>query len=169
MKKILFTILLLIFCLKNIFSQSPDSLSVASTNFTSAIVQWQSGTCGSLDFIIEYKDSIQNNWISDSVASSSFNGFYSIVGLSPQTSYNWRVKCDSIWEVGPNFYTSQCAMQDSIVITDASCPNSNDGAIDLTVFGGTFPYSYFWSNNFTSEDLDPIGAGFYFVTITDIF
>ena len=169
MKKILFTILLLIFCLKNIYSQSPDSLSVASTNFTSAIVQWQSGTCGSLDFIIEYKDSIQNNWISDSVASSSFNGFYSIVGLSPQTSYNWRVKCDSIWEVGPNFYTSQCAMQDSIVITDASCPNSNDGAIDLTVFGGTFPYSYFWSNNFTSEDLDPIGAGFYFVTITDIY
>ena len=168
MKKILFTIFLLIFCLKNIFSQSPDSLSVVSTDFNSALVQWQSGTCGSLDFIIEYKDSTQNNWISDSVA-SSFNGFYSINGLSVQTTYNWRVKCDSIWEVGPNFSTSQCAIQDSIVITDASCPNSPDGAVDLTVFGGTAPYSYYWNNNFTSEDLVPIGAGYYIVTITDIY
>lgn len=47
------------------------------------------------------------------------------------------------------------------------CNNSNSGAINLKVSGGTQPYNYLWSNKAITEDLDKIAAGNYLVTVTD--
>jgi hypothetical protein len=41
------------------------------------------------------------------------------------------------------------------------------GSIDLTVNGGTLPYSYSWNNGATSADLTTAAPGFYEVGITD--
>ncbi|RZJ34784.1 MAG: T9SS type B sorting domain-containing protein, partial [Flavobacterium sp.] len=53
-------------------------------------------------------------------------------------------------------------------VTDAlGCTNANSGAINLTVAGGTPPYTYSWSNNATTEDLAGITSGNYLVNVTD--
>jgi gliding motility-associated-like protein len=48
-----------------------------------------------------------------------------------------------------------------------SLQGGNDGAVNLTVNGGTIPYSYIWSNNANSKDLYGVSAGKYFVTVID--
>ncbi|MFK8009016.1 MAG: PKD domain-containing protein [Saprospiraceae bacterium] len=53
----------------------------------------------------------------------------------------------------------------NVVVTNISCAGINDGNIEITVDGGTAPYSYNWSNGgFPSNGLAP---GTYNVTITD--
>lgn len=51
-------------------------------------------------------------------------------------------------------------------IADENCGN-NQGAIDISVAGGTLPYSYSWSTGSTSQDVNSLAAGNYSVTVTD--
>ncbi len=53
------------------------------------------------------------------------------------------------------------------VITDVSCFGGNDGAIDVTVSGGTPPYSYGWGHGPTSEDVSTLIAGTYSLTVKE--
>ena len=56
--------------------------------------------------------------------------------------------------------------------TDVSCFGGNDGSIDITVSGGTPPYTYEWSKvgggfSASTQDVMNLTAGTYEVTITD--
>ncbi len=52
--------------------------------------------------------------------------------------------------------------------TDESCVPGNDGAINLTVIGGTSPYTYSWSPNVGGgNSAVNLSAGVYNVTVTD--
>ncbi len=55
----------------------------------------------------------------------------------------------------------------STTVTQISCFNSNDGAIDLTVTGGTPNYTYLWSNGEVTEDISSLTGATYSVTVTD--
>jgi hypothetical protein len=48
-----------------------------------------------------------------------------------------------------------------------SCFGGANGSIDITITGGTLPYSFLWSNGITSEDNVNLLPGTYSVTVTD--
>ncbi len=52
-------------------------------------------------------------------------------------------------------------------LIDATCFGDADGAIDLTPAGGVSPYTYQWSNDSTTQDLDSLIAGDYTLLLTD--
>jgi len=51
--------------------------------------------------------------------------------------------------------------------TDVSCNGLSNGAINLSVSGGTQPYTFAWSNLATTEDLSGLTSGVYSVTVSD--
>ena len=51
--------------------------------------------------------------------------------------------------------------------TNILCNGGNTGAINLTVAGGTMPYSFAWSNGAVTIDLTSLTAGTYTVIVTD--
>ncbi len=57
-------------------------------------------------------------------------------------------------------------------ITDVNCFNGTDGLIDISVAGGTIPYTFSWTSSSgftnTTEDINDIPAGNYFLTVTDM-
>lgn len=55
----------------------------------------------------------------------------------------------------------------SSVVTKVSSSGGNNGAIDLSVSGGTAGYTYLWSNGATTQDISSLTAGNYTVTVTD--
>ncbi len=52
-------------------------------------------------------------------------------------------------------------------VTNASCSNTATGSVNLTISGGTTPYTFAWSNGATTQNLMNIMAGTYNVTVTD--
>ncbi|RYY89939.1 MAG: hypothetical protein EOO15_04660, partial [Chitinophagaceae bacterium] len=55
----------------------------------------------------------------------------------------------------------------STVVTNVSCFNGTNGAINLTPAGGTSPYTFNWGGGVFTEDRTGLAAGTYSVTITD--
>lgn len=55
----------------------------------------------------------------------------------------------------------------AIAGTNVLCNGGNTGIANLTVAGGTSPYTFIWSNTATTEDLNTLAAGTYSVTVTD--
>ncbi len=52
-------------------------------------------------------------------------------------------------------------------LTQPNCTDADGGEINISVAGGTGPYTYLWSNDSTTQDLTGLGVGSYTVTITD--
>jgi gliding motility-associated-like protein len=59
------------------------------------------------------------------------------------------------------------ALQVSAVTTQINCNGAANGAIDVTVTGGTGPYTYLWNNGATTEDISGLSPGNRSVTVTD--
>jgi len=55
----------------------------------------------------------------------------------------------------------------SFIATHPSCPDYDNGSIDLDPAGGIPPFTFAWSNGATSEDISGLVAGTYTVTVTD--
>ncbi|MCU0429854.1 MAG: OmpA family protein [Cytophagaceae bacterium] len=52
-------------------------------------------------------------------------------------------------------------------VKNVLCAGDTTGSVNVSVKGGSAPYSYKWSNLFTSEDLTQVKSGNYSMTVTD--
>jgi hypothetical protein len=52
-------------------------------------------------------------------------------------------------------------------VLGVSCNGNNNGSVDVSVAGGTNPYTYNWGGGIITEDRNNLSAGTYAVTITD--
>ncbi|MCC6462357.1 MAG: SprB repeat-containing protein, partial [Saprospiraceae bacterium] len=93
------------------------------------------------------------------------------------TSYSLTLKTTFNPSGPTNALSLQCSTSTTIVVNTpivlttvvvpVFCAKDSIGAIDLSVLGGTAPYTYRWSNQATTQDLVKLGAGTYTVTVTD--
>ena len=131
--------------------------------------------------------------IIDSVINISCNGFSNgaiittVSGGNTPYTYNWGGGVITPGRTGLSTGTYSLTVTDSkactasasavvsqpqalslfAVATSALCNGSANGAVILTVQGGTSPDTYSWSNNSTTQNLSGITAGTYKVTVTD--
>ncbi len=114
----------------------------------------------------EQNDSIVHNYSNGNFSStdedidSLYAGTFNVV----VTDLN-NCKATATYKVNQPFE----GMKLTAKVTDVSCKDQHDGAIDLTVEYGTSPYIYNWSNNEITEDLENLDGGSYVVTITDVY
>lgn len=65
------------------------------------------------------------------------------------------------------YLTQPQLLVSSILISEPILCNGELGDLNANVGGGTFPYTYLWSNGAITTELDEIAAGDYSVTVTD--
>lgn len=58
-------------------------------------------------------------------------------------------------------------LQITATITDASCPDAADGAIEATVSGGNEPYMYYWNTGDSTASITQLTPDRYLLTVTD--
>ncbi|HWB63096.1 MAG TPA: SprB repeat-containing protein, partial [Chitinophagales bacterium] len=63
--------------------------------------------------------------------------------------------------------TEPAALSVSTNITNVSCNGGNSGAINITITGGTTPFTYNWGGGVTTKNRSALYAGPYHVTVTD--
>lgn len=98
----------------------------------------------------------------DGFTSTSF----ALTNLSAGT-YNMQLSDAAGTIIEESFVVEQPgAFEASYDVTDEIDGNA-DGAIDITITGGTPPYAYSWSNGMETEDLEGLTAGDYELVVTD--
>jgi len=55
----------------------------------------------------------------------------------------------------------------SLVISNVKCFGGNDGKATININGGTMPYQFLWTGNYTSATVSTLTSGNYQVTVTD--
>ncbi len=69
--------------------------------------------------------------------------------------------------LGPVTINEPPALVVDPAINNIPCFGSLTGSIDLTVSGGIPPYSYYWNNNLSTQDIFDLPANVYSVTVVD--
>lgn len=88
-------------------------------------------------------------------------------GLNNGTHYVTITDVNGCTAVASVNITEPQLLSTSSVVDSVLCNGSSTGNVNLITSGGTFPFSYIWTNGNTFEDLNNVSAGSYSVTITD--
>ena len=136
--------------------------AILSGSLTTSAVLCNSGNSGSIISAIDGGTAPYSYLWSNAATSASISNLVS-------GSYTVTVTDDHGCSISLTSTVTEPAapLATSAVTTDILCHANTTGAIDLSVTGGTTPYTYNWSNNATSQDISNLSAGFYVVTVTD--
>jgi gliding motility-associated-like protein len=127
----------------------------------------------------------------DPLCGGDTNGMITVIpsgGTLPYT-YNWSPvagTADTLANLGANSYTvivtdaNGCVDSQTVVLTEPpiltisntsvppTCNSFSDGSIDVTVGGGSLPYSFAWTGSpLATEDLTNLLSGTYIIDVTD--
>ena len=133
------------------------------TNGTNTTIQFTSTTNGGIP-PYTYQWDFQNDGIIDSTLVNpafTYNNTGSYVAKLTVKDSQGLTNSYSL----PIVFPSEIVLNANI--TNLSCSGGNTGAIDLSVTGGSSPYTYSWSNGATTQDISNLGAGTYTVTVKD--
>jgi len=107
-----------------------------------------------------------NTWLPNGGTSSP----YTFNDLTANT-YTVKVKDNvgSITTLSPDVEIKQPSVLSATISaqTNVSCHGGINGSATVTAGGGTYPYTYLWSNGQTSVTATGLAAGTYTVTVTD--
>ena len=178
----------------NGFSSTSEDLSNLSEGLYTVNVFDTNGCVATRDILLGAVLSIENKFEIDVDCFGECTGEIDIVviGGRPPYLYSWsgpdnftattqdiNELCAGIYEVTITDVSGQsifetCRIDEPLLgLTIGANPTivnevvPNFGSINITVSGGTAPYTYQWSNQATSEDITNLEAGSYRVTVTD--
>ena len=136
-------------------------IAALSNSYTSQNVLCNGGNSGSIDLSVAGGTSPYTYYWSNGLTTQDLTN---IVAGNYSVTVTDSKSCKSF---NNTMIIEPSAISSSIIVTNVKCNGNSDGATNLSVSGGTSPYTYLWSNSQTSEDLANILAGIYSVTITD--
>jgi len=132
----------------------------------------QSGTCAPADLTVSYGATIFGTWfwdMGDGTSIPNLNNFthtYTQPGwYNPSLTITDPAGCVQTFWVDSVFISNGLCLNADV--TQPDCGANPTGEIDLTITGGTAPYTILWSNGATTEDLTGLAEGIYTVTVTD--
>lgn len=134
----------------------------AATNIASIdSVSCNGGSDGSIALTTTGAAPFTYLWAPTGDTTANISGLIAGEYLVTTTNNNGCTSIDTFTVLQPALLT---ITTDTIIA--ANC-NTADGAAFISVFGGTSPYTYFWSNTATSQDIINVTSGNYTVTVTD--
>lgn len=153
----------------NIYTNDKFTLSATTSGTTcgnsngTAIVQVSTGYTGVLDFILTKNNTIVVQYIDIIQSAVTFNGLTS-------GNYQLQVRDQENCSVYTSFSISNSDNLDFGLVATECGPTNNEGTITTTIFAGTPPFTYEWSENVGSNsgtNIFGLSGGTYSLTITD--
>jgi gliding motility-associated-like protein len=135
------------------YNGSPITCNGANDGSASASI-----TGGTLPYTFNW-----SNGQTDSTATNLVGGLNTVT----ITDANGFSKVDSLTLAEPIVLNTSITITSDYNNSPISCNGESDGAVIVTITGGTIPYTYNWSNGQTTAIADNIAAGTHIVTVTD--
>ena len=146
------------------FGQHPTNLVASNITSSSADLSCDATVCNA-NIHYRYRAIGGAAWINNLNINSNT---HSIASLSPNTIYEWSVKCAGIsgWSTTSSI-TTLCNLSTTAIANNSNCDGSYDGSASIVAFNGTPPYSYLWNNNNTTSIINNITNSTYIVNTSD--